>query len=55
MTQPLILFRTKAGISARWSGDMLIGGKTHKERGPLEPGSTLATEQISLALERVGK
>lgn len=55
MTQPLILFRNKNGLAARWSGNLLIGGKTYQERGPLEPGTTLATEQISLALERVTK
>lgn len=52
MTQPLILFRNKTGLAARWSGNMLIGGNTYQERGPLEPGGTLATEQISLTLER---
>jgi hypothetical protein len=52
MTQPLILFRSKNGLSARWSGNLLISGKTYQERGPLDPGATLATEQISLALER---
>lgn len=55
MTQPLILFRNKNGLAARWSGNLLIGGKTYQERGPLEPGTTLANEQISLALERVTK
>jgi hypothetical protein len=55
MTQPLILFRTKNGLSARWTGNMLISGKSYQERGPLEAGATLATDQISLALERIGK
>jgi FHA domain len=54
MTQPLILFRTKSGLAARWAGNLTINGHTHQERGPLEAGSTLATEQISLALERIG-
>ena len=55
MTQPLILFRNKNGLAARWSGNMLISGKSYQERGPLEAGGTLTTEQITLALERVGK
>ncbi len=55
MTQPLILFRNKNGLAARWTGNMLISGKSYQERGPLEPGATLTTEQISLALERMGK
>jgi hypothetical protein len=54
MTQPLILFRTKGGLAARWAGNLTINGHTHQERGSLEAGSTLATEQISLALERIG-
>lgn len=53
MTQPLILFRNKSGLAARWQGDMQIAGKTYRDRGPLEPGATLATEQISLALEKI--
>lgn len=55
MTQPLILFRNKNGLAARWSGNMQISGKSYQERGPLEAGGTLTTEQITLALERVGK
>ena len=55
MTQPLILFRTKNGLAARWSGSLLISGKSYQERGPLEAGGTLTTDQITLALERVGK
>ncbi|MBI3821110.1 MAG: FHA domain-containing protein [Planctomycetes bacterium] len=53
MTQPLILFRTKAGLSARWSGTLQINGKSFQERGPLEAGARLANEQITLALERI--
>ena len=53
MTQPLILFRTKSGLAARWAGNLTINGQTFQERGPLEPGATLVTEQISLALERI--
>jgi hypothetical protein len=55
MTQPLILFRSKSGLAARWPGNLTINGQTHQERGPLDAGSTLVTEQITLALERVGK
>jgi hypothetical protein len=32
---------------------MQIDGKTHRDRAALAPGATLATEQISLALERL--
>lgn len=54
MTQPLILFRNKHGLAVRWSGSLQINGATHQERGPLEPGTTVTTEQITLALERLG-
>lgn len=53
MTQPLILFRNKAGLAARWSGNLQINGKTFQERAPLEAGATLETEQIRLTLERI--
>jgi len=53
MTQPLILFRTKNGLAVRWAGNLTINGQTFQERGPIEAGTTLTTEQISLALERV--
>ena len=52
MTQPLIIFRGKDCLQSRWSGNLVIGGKTYQERGPLEAGATLTTEQISLTLER---
>ena len=55
MTQPLVLFRTKSGLAARWAGNLTINGRTHQERGPLEAGASLCTEQISLTLERVKK
>ena len=53
MTQPLILFRGKSGLAARWAGNLQINGRSHQERGPLELGACLTTEQISLTLERV--
>ena len=53
MTEPLILFRNKAGLAARWPGEMQIDGRTFKDRAPLEAGMTLTTEQITLALERI--
>jgi hypothetical protein len=53
MTQPLILYRTKNGLGVRWPGNLQINGHTLQERGPLEPGATVTTDQISLALERI--
>jgi hypothetical protein len=53
MTQPLILFRNKSGLAARWPGDLTINGRTHQGRGPLDAGSTLVNEEITLALERL--
>ena len=55
MTQSLILYRSKHGLAARWSGNLQINGKTVQERTPLEPGTCLSNEQISLTLERIGK
>jgi FHA domain-containing protein len=55
MTDSLILYRKKNGLAARWPGVLTINGTKYQERGPLDPGSTLVTDQISLALERVGK
>ncbi len=57
MTQPLILYRSKNGLAARWSGNLEINGQTHQERAPLDAeagaNATLVTEQITLTLERV--
>lgn len=53
LTQPLILYRTKQGLSARWTGVLHVGKKTFQERAPIEAGTTLSTEQVSLALDRV--
>ncbi|MBI1832341.1 MAG: FHA domain-containing protein [Planctomycetes bacterium] len=53
MTQPLILFRDKTGMSARLPGTLSTQGKEFQERAPFEPGTTLATDQITLALERI--
>jgi len=55
MTQPLIVFRNKTGLAVRWSGRLQIDGQTYQERGPLEAGTTVTAEQLTLALERVGK
>jgi FHA domain len=55
MNDPLILYRKKNGLAARWPGVLQINGTKYQERGPLDPGSTLTTDQISLALERIGK
>jgi hypothetical protein len=54
MTLPLILYRQKGGLAARWPGTMKIAGKQIQERGPFEAGTTLMTEQISMTLERIG-
>ena len=53
MTQPLIVFRNKGKLAVRWPGRLQIDGQNHSEKGPLEPGSTIVTDQITLALEAV--
>jgi hypothetical protein len=55
LTQPLVLYRNKASLAARWSGNLMINGQMHQGKGPLEAGSTLQTEQVTLALERADK
>ncbi len=55
MTQPLIVFRNKGRLNVRWQGRLTIDGEHFTERGPLEPGSTVVTDQVTLALEQVEK
>jgi hypothetical protein len=55
LTQPLVLYRNKTSLAARWSGSLLINGQVHQGKGPLEAGSTLQTEQLTLAIERADK
>jgi len=53
LRQPVILYRHKDGLGIRCPGDALISGKPCKERGVIEPGSTVAGEDFSLGLELV--
>jgi hypothetical protein len=55
LTQPLVLFRQKGGLAARWSGNLVIDGQVHQGKGALAPGSMLQTEQVTLALERADR
>jgi FHA domain len=52
LTQPLVLYRNRNKLAARWSGSLVIDGRPHQGKGDLEPGATLQTEQLTLALER---
>jgi hypothetical protein len=52
LTQPLVLYRHKGKLAARWSGNLVIDGQVHDGKGELDSGSTLQTEQLTLALER---
>jgi hypothetical protein len=52
LTQALVLYRDKTSLAARWTGNLIINGQMHEGKGPLEAGSTLQTEQLTLALER---
>jgi hypothetical protein len=51
MAQPLILYRSKDGLAARWTGNLDIDGQRFQERAPLNAGATLSTDQITLTLE----
>jgi len=55
LPQPLVLYRQKTSIAVRWPGNLLIDGQPHQGKGVLEAGSTLQTEQVTLALERADK
>jgi hypothetical protein len=52
LTQPLVLYRNKNKLAARWSGNLVINGQVHNGKGDLDDGATLQTEQLTLALER---
>jgi hypothetical protein len=55
MPGPLVLYRNKASLAVRWSGNLVIDGQDHQGKGPLAAGSTLQTEHLTLALERADK
>jgi hypothetical protein len=52
LPQPLIVYRNRGALAVRWAGTLSVGGQTHQERAPLEPGTTVANEHVSLALDR---
>jgi len=49
----VILFRQKDGIGVRYAGNLLVNGKSCRERCTLEPGATVAGDDFSLTLEPV--
>lgn len=55
LPQALVLYRNKTRLAARWSGNLVIDGKEHAGKGDLDVGSTLQTEQVTLALERANR
>ncbi len=52
LPQALIIYRNRGGLAVRWPGALHVGGEVHHERAPLEPGTTVSTEHVSLALDR---
>ncbi len=52
LTQPLVLYRHKMNLAARWSGNLMINGRVHEGKGVLEAGATVETEQVTFSLER---
>jgi hypothetical protein len=52
LPQALVIYRQRAGLSVRWPGAVQVGNQTFKERAPLEPGTTVCTEHVCLALDR---
>jgi hypothetical protein len=55
LKQPLIFYRCKNGLGVRHVGNLLINGQPVRERGLLEPGTTVSGDDFSLALEAVGR
>ena len=53
LKQPLILFRSQAGLAMRYGGNLVIGGQAHRDMGPLHPGAQVTTDTLSFALETV--
>jgi len=53
LPQALIVYRNRGALAVRWPGALLIGSQTFQERAPLEPGTTVSTEHVSLALDRL--
>ena len=53
MKHQLVLFHDKGSLTAVWPGYFTVSGTSFKNRGPLESGARLETEQITLTLERV--
>jgi hypothetical protein len=51
LREPIILYRYKDGLGVRHGGPFTINGLACKERGLLEPGSTVRGEDFALALE----
>jgi hypothetical protein len=52
LTQPLIVYRNRGGLAVRAPGTLSVGSQTFRERAPLEPGTTVCTEHVALALDR---
>jgi hypothetical protein len=55
LKQPLIFYRCKDGLGVRHVGKLLLNGQPVRERGLLEPGTTVSGDDFSLALEAVGR
>jgi hypothetical protein len=56
LKQPVVLFRQKDGwLGVRHAGPLAINGRPCRERGTVEPGSTVTGEDFSLTLEPAGK
>jgi hypothetical protein len=54
LRQPIILYRhARQGLGIRCPGTVLVNGQALPQRGAIEPGTTVAGEDFSLALEAV--
>ncbi len=53
LPQQLIIYRNRGGLAVRWPGVLKIAGRDFQERAPLDVGTTVTTEHVSLALDRL--
>ena len=51
LRQTMVLFRQKSGLAVRYPGKLWLNDKPSTDRCELEPGTRVATDEVSLSLE----
>ncbi len=55
LAQNVVLYRQKNGIGVRATGQVTINGEPRADRGTISPGTTVAGDDFSFAVEAVGR